>query len=291
MGYTPLLASVLRARGAKTPGEANALLCRDESLLLDPFLLKDMDKAVLRIREASQRGEKLAVYGDYDVDGITAACLLTAYFQSRGLACEVYIPDRLDEGYGLNLQAIESLRDKGVSLLISADCGITAAAEAIYAKNLGMDMIVTDHHQCPPDLPEAVAVINPKRPDSGYPFDELAGVGVAFKLICALEGEASGPVAAYADLVAVGTIADVMPLAGENRYLCHMGLLEESGALKKPITASTVSFTLAPRINAAGRLCKTETALRLLLSADPGEAALLSRELCELNRRRQELET
>ncbi len=303
-GYSPLLASVLRARGADSPARAQAYLSRGEELLSDPFLLKDMDRAVARLKEAIRRQERLAVYGDYDVDGITSACLLTSYFESRGLHCEIYIPDRLDEGYGINTQAIDRLKERGVSLIVSVDCGITALAETEHAKSLGMDIIITDHHQCPPLLPQAVAVVNPKRPDSAYPFPELAGVGVAFKLVCALEGESAGPLSRYADLVAVGTIADVMPLVGENRYLTYIGLeqlknapspgmaalLEEAGALKKPVTASTVSFGLAPRINAAGRLSQTETALQLLLSQDREEAAALSKELCSLNRRRQELE-
>lgn len=304
-GYSPLLASVLRARGADSPARARAYLSRSEDLLLDPFLLKDMDRAVARLQEAVERKERLAVYGDYDVDGITSASLLTSYFESLGLHCETYIPDRLDEGYGINPQAIDSLKERGVSLIISVDCGITAFAETAYAKGLGMDIIITDHHQCPPLLPQAAAVVNPKRPDSVYPFTELAGVGVAFKLVCALEGESAAPLSRYADLVAVGTIADVMPLVGENRYLTYIGLeklknapspgfaalLEEAGALKKPLTASTVSFGLAPRINAAGRLSQPETALRLLLSRDWEEASALSKELCSLNRRRQELET
>ncbi|MBP8639361.1 MAG: single-stranded-DNA-specific exonuclease RecJ [Oscillospiraceae bacterium] len=304
LGFTPLLAAVLRARGADTPEKVSKYLSKDESSLCDPMLLTDMDKAVARIELAIDKHEKLAVYGDYDVDGITSACLLLDYFQSRGLDCEVYIPDRLDEGYGVNNKAVAALHENGVDLIITVDCGITAAEEVEYAKSLGMDMIITDHHECPQALPEASAVIDPKRQDSKYPFGELAGVGVAFKLICALEKDYIAPLERYADVVAVGTIADVMPLVGENRYLVYKGLeklknaplpgfaalLEESGAAKKPITAATVGFSLAPRINAAGRLCQTETSIKLLLSKKSEDALIWAKELCALNRRRQELE-
>lgn len=303
-GYKPLLSAVLRARGIDTPEKAKSYLRRDNTLLCDPMLLLDMDKAVSRIELAIESRQKTAVYGDYDVDGITSACLLYDYFQSRGLDCEVYIPDRLDEGYGINKKAIEALHNRGVDLIITVDCGITAISETAFAKSLGMDMIITDHHECPLLLPDAAAVVDPKRPDSSYPFNELAGVGVAFKLVCALEKSSDAPLERYADLVAVGTIADVMPLVGENRFLAYLGLeklrnnplpgfaalLDEAGALKKPFSASTVGFTLAPRINAAGRLCQTETATKLLLSKSYEEAQILAKELCALNRRRQELE-
>lgn len=303
-GFTPLLAAVLQARGANTPEKARRYLLRNESQLCDPMQLADMDRAVSRIELAIEKHEKLAIYGDYDVDGITSSCLLLDYFQGRGLDCEVYIPDRLDEGYGVNKNAVDTLHKKGIDLIITVDCGITAVSETEYAKSLGMDVIITDHHECPQTLPEAAAVIDPKRTDSAYPFLELAGVGVAFKLICALEKNSKAPIERYADIVAVGTIADVMPLIGENRYLVYKGLeklknaplpgfealLEESGAAKKPITSATVGFTLAPRINAAGRLCQTETSIKLLLSKKTEEASIWAKELCTLNRRRQELE-
>ena len=304
-GYTPLLSAILQARGIDTPQKAREYLKRDESLLKDPFLLDDMDKAIKRIELAITRREKVAVYGDYDVDGITAACLLSDYFSSRGLECETYIPDRLNEGYGVNTNAIRALHEMGVSLIITVDCGVTAILETEYAKSLGMDIIVSDHHECPPQLPAAIAVINPKRKDSKYPPEVLAGVGVAFKLVCALEGDFKVPLDRYADFVAVGTIADVMPLNDENRVLVQRGLdklrnsprpgfamlLEESGAALKPISAQTVSFVLAPRINAAGRLSETDLAVKLLLSKKKQEARTYARALCDINRRRQELET
>ncbi len=304
-GFKPLISAVLRARGLDTPEKAIACLRRDNTLLCDPMLLSDMDKAVSRIALAIEAKQKTAVYGDYDVDGITSACLLYDYFKNCGLDCEVYIPDRLDEGYGINVKAIEALHNRGVELIVTVDCGITATSETEFAKSLGMDMIITDHHECPLLLPDAAAVIDPKRSDSKYPFDELAGVGVAFKLVCALEKETDAPLERYADLIAVGTIADVMPLVGENRYLAFLGLeklrnnplpgfaalLDEAGTSKKPLSAATVGFTLAPRINAAGRLCQTETAIKLLLSKSYDEAQVWAKELCSLNRRRQELET
>ncbi|MEA4896285.1 MAG: single-stranded-DNA-specific exonuclease RecJ [Oscillospiraceae bacterium] len=304
-GLKMLLACVLQARGLDSPEKAANYLSRDIGLLCDPMLLADIDKAVSRIEKAIELRQKTAVYGDYDVDGITSACLIYDYFQSRGLDCEVYIPDRLDEGYGINKKAIEALRGRGIELIVTVDCGITAVLETKYAKSLGMDVIITDHHECPQLLPDALAVIDPKRPNSKYPFEELAGVGVAFKLVCALEKSSAVPLARYSDLIAVGTIADVMPLVGENRFLAYSGLeklksdplpgfaalLDEAGTSKKPIAASTVGFTLAPRINAAGRLCRTETAAKLLLSKNYAEAQLWAKELCALNRRRQELET
>ena len=303
--YLPLLRRVLSARGICTAKAAELFLARDSRLLGDPMLLNDMDKAVSRIAKASERNEKIAIYGDYDVDGITSSCMLCDYFRRKGLECEVYIPDRLDEGYGLNCEAMRALAEEGVGLLITVDCGITACAEAELAKELGMDIIITDHHQCPSVLPDALAVIDPKRADSSYPFDALAGVGVAFKLLCAIDGESEKLLERYGDVVAVGTVADVMPLTGENRALVFAGLeklktnpgagfkalLEEAGAAQKPINASIISFVLAPRINAAGRLCKTETSVRLLLAESEDEAADCAKELCELNRRRQELET
>ncbi|MBR2582622.1 MAG: single-stranded-DNA-specific exonuclease RecJ [Oscillospiraceae bacterium] len=305
-GCTPLLASVLALRGVKTCAEMDELLHGGEELLEDPMRLTDMPRAVERVRLAVERKEKVAVYGDYDVDGITSTCLLTDYLRFKGLDCIPYIPDRSEEGYGLNDAAIAALHEQGVALIITVDCGITAREETLYAASLGMDMIITDHHECGSGpLPEAVAVVDCKRPDENYPNRSLAGVGVALKLVCACEGPVGDMVERYCDLAAIGTIADVMPLVGENRYLTRRGLekirsaprpgiaamLRESSVDGKKLTASVVGFTLAPRLNAAGRLDCPAVAARLLMTDDPAEATALAVELCDLNRRRQSIET
>ncbi len=303
-GCTPLLASILAARGIVTAAQARAFLDDSPFTPADPFLLPDMVPAVARIRQAAVRGETVAVYGDYDVDGITATCLLWEYLRSVGIRAERYIPDRLEEGYGVNTGAIDRLKARGVSLIITVDCGITAVSETAYAAGLGVDMIITDHHECQTELPAAVAVVDPKRPDCDCPNKSLAGVGVAFKLVCALSGESAAALSRYADLVAVGTIADVMPLLGENRRIVQMGLeklrtaprpglaalMTAAGVEPGRLGANTVGFTLAPRINAAGRLGQVDRAAELILEQDPDRAARLAAELCDMNRRRQQLE-
>ena len=304
-GYPPLLCQVLALRGIGTAQEAELMLHGGEEELFDPMLILDMDKARERILRAIDRGEIVSVYGDYDVDGITATCLVTDYLRSKGLECHPYIPDRNDEGYGLNKSALKSLREKGVSLLITVDCGITAVDEARYAKELGIDMVITDHHECKPDaLPEVCALIDCKRDGNQYPNKDLSGVGVALKLVCACEGNNRKMLDRYADLVAIGTIADVMPLVSENRFLVRYGLrriveaprpgiaamLKESSVDIKKLNASTVGFSLAPRLNAAGRLGQTETAAKLIMSQNREAAASLAHELCELNRKRQSIE-
>ena len=304
-GYTPLLAAILAVRGIVTKQQADAFLADGAFAPEDPRKLTDMDAAVARIRQAADNRETVAVYGDYDVDGITAACLLTEFFTGMGLRTETYIPDRLEEGYGLNTGAIQKLRDRGVTLTVTVDCGITAVEETEFARSLGMDMIITDHHECQSNLPRAVAVVNPKRPDSAYPNRDLAGVGVAFKVACALAGDEQDALwDKYVDLVAVGTVADVMALTGENRRMVKAGLeklrtsprpglaalLAEAGAQEGRVGASTVGFTLAPRINAAGRLGKTALAVELILEQDPARAKSLADQLCALNRKRQQME-
>ena len=304
-GYPPLLAAVLAARGMRELEAADAFLNIGPEALCDPTGLRGMDDAVARIREAMAKGERVAVYGDYDVDGITSTCLLTDYLRRQGVDCIPYIPDRIQEGYGVNGDAVRMLAERGVKLIITVDCGITAIDEAELARSLGVDMVITDHHECGgQDIPAACAVVDPKQPDCHYPNPGLAGVGVAFKLVCALDGSHKRVLPMYADLAAIGTVADVMPLTGENRFLVSYGLallqrdprpglralLTECGALEKEITATTVGFTLAPRINAAGRLGQTAVALRLLLTQDDMEADRLASQLCELNRERQFLE-
>ena len=289
-GFSPLLAAVLFVRGKGTLEEAQKFLNVDESLLGDPGLLEDMNNAVMRLQRAIDARETVAVYGDYDVDGITSTCMLTDYLRSRDVPCEWYIPGRLEEGYGVNADAIRRLHEKGVRLIVTVDCGVTAVEEVHLAEELGIQMIITDHHECPERLPDAHAVVDPKRADCSYPSHSLAGVGVAFKLLCALEGSAAPVLERYADLVAIGTVADVMPLEGENRYIVARGLeklnrapriglkalLEETGlwgrafgADKKPVTATNIGFTLAPRLNASGRLGQVELAVKLLLETSP----------------------
>ena len=304
MHCAPLTAAVLSARGIENAAAARAFLSCERSGLHDPFAMHDMDRAVGVIRGAIERGERIVVYGDYDVDGITATCTLVDYLRTAGAACEYYIPNRLSEGYGLTRQAMEELYRRGTRLMITVDSGITANEEIALARELGMKVVITDHHECHDELPEAEAVIDCKQAGDTYPFDSLAGVGVAFKLICALDGDTDAMLDRYADLVALGTVADVMPIVGENRILVAEGLqrmektrniglqrlLAEAGMAERHLTASTISFVLAPRINAAGRMGEADKAAELLLSSDPAEAARLARELCALNRERQSVE-
>ncbi len=305
-GFGPLLSAVLALRGIRTAEAAQALLESGIDCLHDPMQMQGMPAAVERIRRAIGQKEAVAVYGDYDVDGITATCLLTDYLRGKGLRCVGYIPDRNEEGYGLNCAALDSLRADGVTLLITVDCGITAVEEAEYTKQIGMDMIVTDHHECKPGaLPDALAVIDCKQEGNRYPNPDLCGVGVALKLVCACEGDDAAMLERYADLVAVGTVADVMPLVGENRFLVRQGLeklvhnprpgfaamLREAGVDPERITASSIGFSLAPRLNAAGRLGQATRAAELLMATEPDKAAALAAELCELNRQRQSIET
>jgi len=306
LGLSRLTARVLAARGFDTREKAGGFMTHSVQGIHDPFLLKDMDKAVAEIRSAIENHVKIAVYGDYDVDGVTATCIMIQYLKKMGADCTYYIPDRLEEGYGLNVAAIQSLYDDGCRLLITVDSGITAEEEAVFAKELGLRLIITDHHECKEKLPEAVAVINPRRLDSEYPFRELAGVGVAFKVICALEQHRpiEELLEEYADVVAVGTIADVMPLVEENRIIVSYGLgylqhtrnfglralMQKLGLDTKVVTSNSVSFIMAPRINAAGRLGGASSAARMFLTEDPREAAALAEHLCNLNHRRQEEE-
>ena len=305
-GIPPLPAAVLCARGLDTPKKAWDFLDDRDSLLHDPFLLRDMDKAVQRIDCALTGGETIAVFGDYDVDGITATCLLTHYLQTRGGRVIPYIPDRMEEGYGLNKEAVAHLKQKGVTLIVTVDCGITAVEETWYAASLGIDVVITDHHECKCDLPQACAVVDPHRCDCTYPFPCLAGVGVALKLVLALGGDEQreGLLEEYADLTAIGTVADVMQLTGENRAIVRRGLaalartrrpglrslIREAGAEGRPLTAITIGYTLAPRINAAGRMGCASLAGELLLTDDPARAEELAKRLCALNRERQSIE-
>ena len=303
-GISPLSAAVLAARGYDTPEAARTLLSSGHQALRDPMDLPDMEKAARRVRQAIEAREKIAVFGDYDVDGITSTCLLTDFLNRQGANCIWYIPARLEEGYGLNETAIRGLHAMDVDLIITVDCGITAIEEARLCKSLGIDLVVTDHHECKPELPDAVAVVNPHRKDSGYPFPHLAGVGVAFKLAAAVLGDQDQVFREYCDLVSLGTVADVMPLLDENRVLVTGGiesiqrcrrvgllaLMKECQLTPSAINSSAIGYTLAPRINAAGRMGQVETAAELFLTNDPAEAEHLAVSLCRLNRQRQAIE-
>lgn len=305
-GFTPLAAAALCARGIDTPEAARAFLETDPAKLHDPMLLPDMAKARDTIRRAIEQGKKIAVFGDYDVDGVTSTCVMTRVLRSLGADVRHYIPDRLSEGYGLSMGAMDRLAQDGIGLIVTVDSGVSAFEEIARARELGMEVVVTDHHECREELPDANAVVNPKRADSTYPFAELAGVGVAFKLACALagDGQQRAVLEQYADLVALGTVADVMLLVGENRIIVAAGLrrmaetqnvglsmlLHESGQQGKRLTASTISFILAPRINAAGRLGHADMAAELFLTDDPRRAQTLAMALCEQNKQRQATE-
>ena len=303
-GYSPLSAMILAARGINTPSQAHDYL-NCSATLPDPFLMKDMDRAVARIRTALGNGEQIAVFGDYDVDGITATCLLTSFLRQQGADCLSYIPGRLEEGYGLNPIAIRQLHEAGVKLIITVDCGITAVEEAELCHDLGIDLVITDHHECKPILPRAAAVVDPHRPDCTYPHKNLSGVGVAFKLAGAICGSQQEVLSQYSDMVCLGTVADVMPLHGENRVFVSRGLellkntarpglaalMQESGCQPETVSASAIGYMLAPRINAAGRMGQIDLAIDLFLTQDPEHGAELAKALCELNRQRQAVES
>ena len=303
-GYSPLTAMVLSSRGIRGQQDAeNYLGCN--GFMPDPYLMTDMDLAAGRVGLALAQGEKIAVFGDYDVDGITATCLLTSFLRRHGGNVVSYIPGRLEEGYGLNAIAIRQLSSEGVKLIITVDCGITAVAEAEMCRELGIDLVITDHHECKDVLPSAVAVVDPHRPDGGYPHKNLSGVGVAFKLAAALCGSQEEVLADYADMVCLGTVADVMLLQGENRVFVARGLeslrhtqrpgiaalMAECGCDSDNISASSIGFMLAPRINAAGRMGQIDLAIELFLTDDPQKGAELARALCDLNRQRQNVES
>ncbi len=318
----PIVAKLLYTRGYETVQSAKTFLAMESEMLCNPNDLKDMQSAVHRVLCAISRREKITIYGDYDVDGVTSVCTLYLYLKSLGAVVDYYIPNRATEGYGVTGLAIDGLAADGTKLVITVDTGITAIEEVKYAKTLGVDFVITDHHECRAELPEAVAVVNPHRPDCKYPFKELAGVGVVFKFICAIEEKQSAKsriavaqkmFSLYSDLVAIGTIADVMPIHGENRIIVSYGLhmientkrpgllalmdvaasrpddrkadLRRKKAMK--ITSGYIGYTLAPRINAAGRIKSASRAVELFLSQNYNEAARIAEELCAANKERQ----
>ena len=305
-GYPALLSAVLASHGITDGLAADDFLKIEDSLSLSPLLMKDMDRAVVRIRAALDAGEHMAVFGDYDVDGITATAILVDYLRRCGAQVSHYIPRRIEDGYGLSADAMRTLRGQGITLVITVDCGITGVEEVDFAASLGMDVVVTDHHECKDELPRAIAVVDPHRPDCPYPFKHLAGCGVALKLVLALGGEdrAEELLTRYSPLAAVGTVADVMRMSGENRTIVARGLahiadndfiglqalLQETGLDQKEITSVQIGYVLAPRINAAGRMGEADRAAELMLCKDPVLARELARELCQLNRQRQTVE-
>ena len=301
----PLVAQLLYNRGITDPAHIDSFLAADERLLNDPFLLPDMDKAIARIYHALLSGENIAIYGDFDADGITATVLLLQGLSSLGGQAVPYIPHRVEEGFGLNHTALENLYKRGISLVITVDCGISAAPEVARAQRMGLDIVITDHHTVPLEIPPAIATIDAKRADSHYPFPELAGVGVAFKIIQALFRSLGkeGDIEAFLDLVALGTVADMVPLLGENRYLVKRGLevlqttkrlgLREmarcAGIPVAGIDAETISWVLGPRLNAAGRLDHASMSYNLLATDSSEEAERLASLLERKNAQRQRL--
>ena len=337
-GLENATARILAVRGYDSPESVKRFLSKENTLMYDPFLMTDMDKAVKRTVEAIDSHERITVYGDYDVDGVSAVSVLYLYLRSVGADVDYYIPNRAGEGYGLNNAALDRLKERGTSLVITVDTGITAVEETEYLKSIGLSLVITDHHGCHETLPDACAVVNPKRPDDGYPFKELAGVGVVFKLVTALEftlqerriygGDGGLGVAEryermvsegksdflervcrdYVDLVTLGTISDVMTLTDENRLICSYGLalIENEPRLgllalmdyadgmknrrypkKRKVTASYIGFTVAPRINAAGRIADASVGVELFSTESREKADEIAAQLCELNTQRQ----
>ena len=321
LGINPIVAELLYNRGYTDFKSAKAFLYMEREMLCNPFDMKDMDRGTDRIKAAIDNGEKITIYGDYDVDGVTSVCTLYLYLKSMGADVDYYIPNRAGDGYGVSTAAIEMLSAQGTRLIITVDTGITAIEEVKYAKGIGVDFLITDHHECRDELPDAAAVINPHRPDCPYPFKELAGVGVVFKLVSAYEerynnktrmAAVSRIFAEYADLVAIGTIADVMPIKNENRIIVSYGLKmietttrpgivalmdaassrsdsQKNDRKKKrtKITTGYIGYTLAPRINAAGRIRSATMAVELFLATDSLEAEKIADELCRANKERQ----
>jgi single-stranded-DNA-specific exonuclease len=303
LSLPPAIARILANRGITTPADAQTFLFGTLDSLPDPYLLRDMDRAVARLQMAVARKEKVLVFGDYDVDGVLSVVILLRALRSLGVEVDYFIPERLKEGYGIKDEHLEVVAERQASLVISVDCGIKAVSFVRKARARGIDVIITDHHRPGDGLPEAEAILNPVLSDSGYPYRGLAGVGVVFKLLQALLSKQGKEAALphYAKLVAIGTIADVAELRGENRLLVKEGLrglgsianrglrslIEECGLARKKITEGDIGFRIAPRINAAGRMGAANAAVKLFFSDSEEESARLARWLSELNTQRQ----
>ncbi|MBI5482954.1 MAG: single-stranded-DNA-specific exonuclease RecJ [Deltaproteobacteria bacterium] len=314
LGLLRATSLILTCRGIATPEDARTFLSPSLSTMPDPFLLKGMEAAVSRLLEARSRQETVCIYGDYDVDGISGTALLVSFLRTVGLNCKYFIPNRFDDGYGLNLDSLERIIASGVSLIVSVDCGITSVQEAEYCSQQKVDLIIVDHHTPKEVIPDACAVINPLQPGCSYPFKYPAGVGVAFNLLIALrsrlrksggfdEMAAEPDLREWLDLVALGTIADVVPLTGQNRVYTYYGLqrlsssgrtglqaLKEVAGIKGAVTCGQVGFRLAPRLNAAGRMESAVPGVELLLGSDAQEAAAIADELDAANSERQAIE-
>ena len=305
-GYPPILRQILYNRGYATHEAARRYLEVKQPPDTEPENLLGLPEAVERLRRAIRQHEKIAIYGDYDADGVTATALLVLYLRSLGADAAGYIPNRFDEGYGLNIEAIQRLKDQGINLVITVDCGIRSLEEADYARNLGLDLIISDHHHPGAELPNALAIIDPKQPGDTYPEKDLAGVGLAYKLAAGLSAHPEGlnvPVDDLLDLVAIGTVADLVPLVGENRFLVREGLqrirrpgrqglvalIGVAGLTPNKITATDIGFALGPRINAAGRIGSAQAALDLLTSRNVHEAGQLAQQLEIQNHERQKI--
>ena len=304
-GMSELLATILVGRNIVTEKEIRVFIEPTRNDFYDPFLMPDMDIAVDRIIQAIETKEKTIIFGDYDVDGITSTCVLKKFLEERGLVADYYIPNRLDEGYGLNKEAVKEIAENGYTLMITVDCGISGIEEVEYANSLGIETIITDHHEPLEELPKALAVMDAKIPSNQYPFNQLAGVGVVFKLIQALSQKLEleeKEYLKYLDLVCIGTISDIVPLVDENRVIAKLGLklveLTKNIGLKmllqsigyKKINSMSVSFGIAPRINACGRMGHAEEALKLFLTDNITEAQALTDRLNQYNTERQTIE-
>ena len=308
LGIPPILARILLARGIDNFDKAQVYFRPDLEKLHDPYLMKDMDKAVDRLTRAFSNGEKILVYGDYDVDGISGCTILyQAFSKLVGNKVTYHIPDRIKEGYGLSIEAVDRCVEEGISLIVTVDCGVTAVEEVAYAREKNIEVVICDHHEPGDSLPEAVAILDPKRPDCPYPFKELAGVGVGFKLLSGLYKSLDFPQSQldeFLDLVAIGSCADIVPLVDENRILVRHGLdkinynprfgikalLSSSGAEKREITSGLVVFVLAPRINAVGRMGDATRAVRLLSAPNLTSAQEMAREIEKENQVRRNVD-
>ena len=309
MTYRPMsevVAGLLVNRGVETKEALDTYFNLGRDSFHDPFLMKDMDLAVKRLLSARDKGQKIYIYGDYDVDGVTSTSVLYMFLDEIGCNVSYYIPDRHEEGYGINEGAVSKIKELGGDVMVSVDTGITAVGQVDHAVEIGLDVIITDHHECQEELPRALAVINPKRPDCSYPFDMLAGVGVTFKLIQAIARTIGleSKIWKYLDIVAVGTVADIVPLKDENRAITRLAfdtmpktwnpglkaLMKVSDLEGKKMTAGRIGFGLGPRLNAAGRIKHAKEAVELFIGNDPMACMAIAEELDEVNRDRQSLE-